>query len=91
MSRRAWRRAVFVWVIAVAVGGGLTLWLRDSAQPPEPSGRHSTDDGDPAPLLRGNAEDLEDLEDKCPATPGASETPEETSRTIVVCVYATQR
>ncbi|WP_234354795.1 hypothetical protein [Streptomyces sp. NRRL WC-3618] len=88
MSRGAWRRAVLVWVIAVAVGGGLTLWLRDSAEPPEPSGRHRTDDGDPAPLLRG---DVEDMEDKCPPTLRASEAPEETPRTIVVCAYATLR
>jgi hypothetical protein len=35
--RRLWRRIVVGWVAAVAVGGGLTLWLQDSAQPPGPS------------------------------------------------------
>ncbi|MFJ8083971.1 hypothetical protein ACIQ6Y_25580 [Streptomyces sp. NPDC096205] len=31
---RLWRRAVLCWAVLVAVGGGLTLWLQDSAQPP---------------------------------------------------------
>lgn len=34
--RRSWRWAVAVWVILVAVAGGLTLWLRDAAEPPGP-------------------------------------------------------
>lgn len=33
---RLWRWAVAVWVILVAVAGGLTLWLRDAAEPPGP-------------------------------------------------------
>ncbi|MFJ9901588.1 hypothetical protein ACIRVK_01555 [Streptomyces sp. NPDC101152] len=32
--RKAWRWAVAVWLVAVVVGGGLTLWLQDSAEPP---------------------------------------------------------
>lgn len=34
-----WRWAVLVWAIAVAVGGGLTLWLQDSMQPRPPAVR----------------------------------------------------
>lgn len=85
MSRRAWRRAVLVWLVAVALGGGLTLWLRDSVEPPETHSRHGTGDSDPAPLLR------QDLEDLCPATPGPSPTPDASGRTIVVCAHATLR
>ena len=83
MSRRAWRRAVLVWVLAVAVGGGLTVWLQDAAKPPERPAWYRTGDSDPAPLLR---QDKEAAESMCPATPGATPTPEETSRVIVVCV-----
>ncbi|WP_327697620.1 hypothetical protein [Streptomyces sp. NBC_00459] len=85
MSRSAWRRAVLVWVLAVAVGGGLTVWLRDSAEPSATHGRYGTGEDDPAPLLR------QDVKDLCSATPGASPTPEETSRVIVVCASASVR
>lgn len=34
--RRIWRRAVIVWALAVAVAGGLTLWMRDSTEPQAP-------------------------------------------------------
>ena len=85
VSRRAWRRAVLVWMVAVAVGGGLTVWLRDSAEPPETPGWYRTDDNAPAPLLR------QDLKDLCSATPGASPTPEATYSAIVVCAEATPR
>ncbi|MFI6851689.1 hypothetical protein [Streptomyces sp. NPDC050416] len=34
--RRVWRWAVIVWVLAVAVAGGLTLWLQDSTEPQGP-------------------------------------------------------
>ncbi|GHG96771.1 hypothetical protein [Streptomyces lanatus] len=34
--RRLWLWAVAVWVMLVAVAGGATLWLRDSAEPPGP-------------------------------------------------------
>ncbi|WP_234342769.1 hypothetical protein [Streptomyces fulvoviolaceus] len=30
---RLWRWAVVVWAAVVVVGGGLTLWLQDSAEP----------------------------------------------------------
>ncbi|WP_327719338.1 hypothetical protein OG381_31020 [Streptomyces sp. NBC_00490] len=38
MTRRSrlWRRAVIAWAVAVVVGAGLTRWLQDSAEPPEP-------------------------------------------------------
>ena len=35
--RRVWRRVVIAWAVAVVVGGGLTLWLQDSAAPPAPA------------------------------------------------------
>ncbi|MFE7861328.1 hypothetical protein [Streptomyces sp. NPDC057403] len=35
--RRLWRWAVIAWAVAVAAGGLLTLWLRDSAAPPPPA------------------------------------------------------
>ncbi|MBG0852570.1 hypothetical protein I2W78_12150 [Streptomyces spinoverrucosus] len=47
--RRAWRWAVLVWAVTVAVGGGLTLWLRESAEPPGPS---RWEEAPPAPLLQ---------------------------------------
>ncbi|MFJ4564257.1 hypothetical protein ACIP4U_11155 [Streptomyces caelestis] len=34
--RRVWRRGVIVWALAVVVGGGLTLWMRDSTEPRGP-------------------------------------------------------
>ncbi|SHH97437.1 hypothetical protein SAMN05444521_2972 [Streptomyces sp. 3214.6] len=41
-----------VWVAAVAVGAGLTLWLQDSTEPParQPNGRHAPQES-AAPLL----------------------------------------
>ncbi|MEV1078830.1 hypothetical protein AB0I98_11345 [Streptomyces sp. NPDC050211] len=74
--RRLWRWAVTVWAVAVVVGGGLTLWLQDSAEPPEPYGWEETED--PAPLLRSDVESL------CPS---ATFRPEED----FVCAYATIR
>jgi hypothetical protein len=73
---RPWRWAVTVWAVAVVVGGGLTLWLQDSAEPPEPSGQGET--ANPAPLLRLDVESL------CPTL---TSRPGET----VVCAYATIR
>ncbi|MGW3985963.1 hypothetical protein [Streptomyces sp. NPDC004830] len=34
--RRARRAVVIVWVLLVAAAGGLTLWMRDSAEPAGP-------------------------------------------------------
>ncbi|MGW0768774.1 hypothetical protein [Streptomyces sp. NPDC002676] len=36
MNRRWWRWVLASWVLTVAVGGGLTLWLQDSARPRGP-------------------------------------------------------
>ncbi|MEH0418601.1 hypothetical protein [Streptomyces sp. B21-083] len=91
MSRRVWRWAVLVWVVTVAVGGALTVWLQDSAEPPETPAWHRTDDSGPAPLVGQNADDLKDLARLCSATPGASPTPVETPNAIVVCLSETPR
>ncbi len=34
--RRAWRWLVIAWALAVAVAGGLTVWLQDSTEPGGP-------------------------------------------------------
>ncbi|GGM11076.1 hypothetical protein GCM10010129_63890 [Streptomyces fumigatiscleroticus] len=39
-----------VWALAVAAGGGLTLWLQDSARPAQPYGWERQGDG-PTPSL----------------------------------------
>lgn len=61
-----------VWMIAVAVAGGLTLWLQDSAEPPPPARWERADpSGEPAaPLLKATA---------CPHEDGA---------TVAACVRA---
>ncbi|MEV6016001.1 MULTISPECIES: hypothetical protein [unclassified Streptomyces] len=43
--RRAWRRIVVVWAVAVTGGGVLTLWLQASAEPPPPTGRYTYEQG----------------------------------------------
>lgn len=45
--RRLWRWAVVVWVVLVAVAGGLTLWLQDSAEPR----RYRWEEAGPTPSL----------------------------------------
>ncbi|MET7487420.1 hypothetical protein [Streptomyces sp. NPDC005538] len=45
---RLWRRALVAWTVAVVVGGGLTLWLRDSGDAREPGVT-------PTPSLRQDA------------------------------------
>ncbi|CAM5681446.1 putative protein OS=Streptomyces aurantiogriseus OX=66870 GN=GCM10010251_78610 PE=4 SV=1 [Streptomyces aurantiogriseus] len=72
--RRLWRWAVVVWAVTAAVGGGLTLWLQDSAEPPETRGRYETEES-PAPLLGVEVGDY-----ACP--------PEEPGLQVQ-CVYAT--
>ncbi|NEC91594.1 hypothetical protein [Streptomyces sp. SID12501] len=87
MSRRAWRRAVLVWVVAVAVGGALTVWLRDSADSSETYGRYGTSDSGPA-LAPGQ----DDGENGCPPTPGGSPDPApEAGPTLVICAYGIDR
>ncbi|MFJ7074825.1 hypothetical protein [Streptomyces sp. NPDC098781] len=46
--RRLWRRVAAAWLGVVVVAGGLTLWLRDSAEPPEP---HVREEASPTPSL----------------------------------------
>jgi hypothetical protein len=58
--RRLWRRIVVGWVVAVAVGGGLTLWLDDSARPPGPYSWQQAEPSD-SPSLP------EDREAVCPS------------------------
>ncbi|KUN56227.1 hypothetical protein AQJ43_01035 [Streptomyces avermitilis] len=60
--RRVWRWAIGVWAAAVLVGGGLTLWLQDSTEPPPPTGWEPA----PAPLLSADVRDH-------PPCPGASD------------------
>ncbi|WP_328438612.1 hypothetical protein OHA71_18415 [Streptomyces sp. NBC_00444] len=76
--RRLWRWAVTVWAVAVVVGGGLTLWLHDSGEPPEPYGWEETD---------GPSEPMPDWEDVCPS-PGTTVTPQP-GATFHLCAYTT--
>ncbi|GEC07470.1 hypothetical protein SSP24_51250 [Streptomyces spinoverrucosus] len=46
--RRAWRWAVLVWAVTVAIGGGLTLWLQEPAEPPGP---YRWEEATPSPML----------------------------------------
>ncbi|WP_432155886.1 MULTISPECIES: hypothetical protein [unclassified Streptomyces] len=70
---RSWRWAVALWAVTVVAAGGLTLWLRDSAAPPEPRGWYR-DEEPAAPLLRQDGD--------VPPCPEAGEP------TRVVCAYA---
>lgn len=75
--RRMWRWAVVVWVVAVAVGGGLTLWLQDAAEPTAPySGER--EEPSPRPSLP------EEWGTLCP-----SPTPDENGRSVVLCAIST--
>ncbi|MFD7698963.1 hypothetical protein [Streptomyces caelestis] len=47
-----WRWGVGIWTAVVVVGGGLTLWLRDEAEPPSPARWERTEPGQ-APHLPG--------------------------------------
>ncbi|MFF5315305.1 hypothetical protein [Streptomyces massasporeus] len=44
--RTVGRPVVVVWVLVVAVAGGLTLWMQDSTEPRGPFVRERTDPGD---------------------------------------------
>ncbi|MET7570882.1 hypothetical protein ABZT04_20645 [Streptomyces sp. NPDC005492] len=62
---RLWRRALVAWAVAVVVGGGLTLWLRDSGEPGGPYTWQVDSPGvTPTPSLSHNPEDTES---PCPA------------------------
>ena len=73
--RRLWRWALLVWAALVVVGGGLTLWLQDSAEPPGP---YSWEESSPTPELPDGWETM------CP-TPSVD--PEGTRR-LVVCAFS---
>ncbi len=61
--RRLWRWALAAWAVAVAVAGGLTLWLQDSAEQPGPYG---WEEATPTPSLSATV----DWRTLCPsATP----------------------
>lgn len=74
-----WRWAVGLWVVAVSAGGGLTLWLRDTA---DPKGPYSRQQSEPDVTPPGEAIPYDEYADKCPrAEP-------DDPRTGVACVYA---
>ncbi|MFI6489973.1 hypothetical protein [Streptomyces sp. NPDC050564] len=75
--RRVWRWAAAVWTVAVVVGGGLTLWLQDSAEPQGPRVWEQNKDHRkvPAPLLR-----YDDLPSSCPRVEDGEDG---------ICAYAT--
>jgi hypothetical protein len=86
-------------VAVVAVGGGVTLWLQDSAEPPagRPNGRHAPQES-AAPLLHMDVDD--DLCDKAKTKAendgggdgGGEEAPDgeaTNDRRIVVCAWPT--
>jgi hypothetical protein len=76
--RRIWRWAVAVWAVAVVAGGLLTLWLRDSAEPPPPVGRQESS---PTPSLP------EGWETRCPRpTAGTDDGP-----AAILCAFSTIR
>ncbi|MEU1403441.1 hypothetical protein ABZ471_13945 [Streptomyces sp. NPDC005728] len=88
--RRRWRRwAVCAWAVAVAAGGGLTLWLQDSVRPQEP---YVWENGDGStPGLHGSTprplhESSADYE--CPPSPEPTST-QGPSRTVAACAYVT--
>ncbi|MER5939116.1 hypothetical protein ABT121_17535 [Streptomyces sp. NPDC001928] len=66
--RRLWQWVVVVWVILVAVAGGVTWWLEDSSEPPGP---YRWENADPTPSLP------EGWESAC-----ASATPDEDGRAL---------
>ena len=70
---RLWRRILVAWAVAVVVGGGLTLWLRDPGQSHEPGGT-------PTPSLR------QDGQDTASACPRPTDARYDAPRVIVVCV-----
>jgi hypothetical protein len=48
-----WRWGVGIWTAVVIVGGGLTLWLQDTAGPPPPAGWERTGRGPTPGLPKG--------------------------------------
>jgi hypothetical protein len=73
--RHLWRWALLVWAALVVVGGGLTLWLQDSTEPPGPYGR---EESSPTPRLP------EGWETMCPTSSAGSEE----HPVLVVCSFS---
>ncbi|MEU2750292.1 hypothetical protein ABZ613_29260 [Streptomyces collinus] len=48
--RTVWRGVVIGWVLVVAVTGGLTLWMQDSAEPAGPYVWEQTNPDEPLDL-----------------------------------------
>ncbi|MET7450958.1 hypothetical protein ABZT03_03485 [Streptomyces sp. NPDC005574] len=78
--RRAWRWALVVWAVTVAVGGGLTLWLQDSAEP-RPGWYSGPETPDPAASLLRREMDAGD----CPRLGASPRSVEESG--AVGCAY----
>lgn len=74
--RGLWRWVVAVWVIVVAVAGGATLWLQNSAEPPGPYG---WEEAGPTPSLP------EGWESACPRP-----TPDEDGAYQSLCLIRTR-
>jgi len=74
--RRVWRWAVALWLGAVVVGGGLTLWLRESEEPAPSAGWERSS---PTPSLP------EGWRSQCP-TP----TPDAEGHAAVLCFIRTR-
>lgn len=91
--RRLWRWVLCAWAVAVVAGGGLTLWLQDSARPQGPYGWENGDGATPrnaygstpGPLHTSGGND-----DACPAGPEPGPT-QRAGRSAVLCLYATTR
>ncbi|MFF7748182.1 hypothetical protein ACFZCP_02785 [Streptomyces sp. NPDC007971] len=87
--RRWWRRAVGAWVVAVAAGGGFTLWLHDSVRPRQPYVWDSEDGATPRKVPRGTPRPLHDPradENACVPSPSA-EPAQGPDPAAVACAY----
>ncbi|MBC9725346.1 hypothetical protein [Streptomyces sp. TRM68367] len=78
--RRVWRWAVAVWALLVVVGGGLTVWLQDSAEPHR-YGWEPAETAGPTPSLP------EDWEGRCPP-PTPLPTPTGDGIVAYACVFS---
>ncbi|MEU5532416.1 hypothetical protein [Streptomyces sp. NPDC020362] len=87
--RRWWRWVVGAWAVAVAAGGGLTLWLQDSARPREPYVWDNGDAETPRNVHGGTPRPLHDPradDDACPPSP-LPEPTQGPTRPAVACAY----
>ncbi|WP_432170884.1 hypothetical protein [Streptomyces sp. 1222.5] len=83
VRRRWWRWAVTGWVVAVAVGGGLTLVLREQAGP---KGPYVWQDGS-SPPARPRGADRRPDGDAC-ATGPTPQAPEGAPAPLLACAYS---